>query len=67
MERETVQHRIGYFFRREELLRVALTHPSIAHELGTPDEQNQRLEFLGDAVLQLILTHWLYERFPGGG
>jgi ribonuclease-3 len=42
---------------------MALTHPSLAHEpnLGVPD--NQRLEFLGDAVLQLVLTHELYVKF----
>lgn len=47
------------------LLRLALTHPSVAHEQGTVVQHNQRLEFLGDAVLQLILTRVLYERFPG--
>jgi ribonuclease-3 len=60
-----LQARLGYTFRDEGLLRLALTHPSVAHESGdalTPD--NQRLEFLGDAVLQLVLTHELYEKFP---
>jgi len=47
------------------MLRLALTHPSVAHEQGVPVEHNQRLEFLGDAVLQLILTRELYEKFPG--
>jgi ribonuclease-3 len=46
------------------LLRLALTHPYIAHEQGTPVQHNQRLEFLGDAVLQLALTRELYEKFP---
>jgi ribonuclease-3 len=36
----------------------------VAHESGEPTAHNQRLEFLGDAVLQLILTHALYEKFP---
>ncbi len=68
-----LQTRLGYPFRDESLLRLALTHPSIAHEHGVPapggDEappkpaHNQRLEFLGDAVLQLVLTGELYEKF----
>ena len=58
------QNRLGYTFRDETLLRLALTHPSVAHETGTPSPHNQRLEFLGDAVLQLVLTRELYEKFP---
>jgi ribonuclease-3 len=58
------QKRIGYKFRDENLLRLSLTHPSVAHENGVTSEHNQRLEFLGDAVLQLILTQKLYEQFP---
>jgi ribonuclease-3 len=56
---------LGYKFRDENLLRLALTHPSGAHESGVAGEHNQRLEFLGDAVLQLVLTQKLYEKFPG--
>ncbi len=59
-----LQSRLGYPFRDENLLRLALTHPSVAHEGGVPVPHNQRLEFLGDAVLQLVLTHELYEKFP---
>jgi len=58
------QDRLGYKFRDENLLRLALTHPSVAHESGVPTAHNQRLEFLGDAVLQLVLTRELYEKFP---
>ena len=58
------QDRLGYKFRDENLLRLALTHPSVAHESGVPAAHNQRLEFLGDAVLQLVLTRELYEKFP---
>ena len=57
------QSRAGYSFRDEGLLRLALTHPSVAHEAGAPSPHNQRLEFLGDAVLQLVLTGELYEKF----
>lgn len=59
-----LQARLGYAFRDEALLQLALTHPSVAHELGAPVLHNQRLEFLGDAVLQLALTRELYEKFP---
>jgi ribonuclease III len=55
---------LGYKFRDENLLRLALTHPSLAHEANTPMQHNQRLEFLGDAVLQLVLTRELYDKFP---
>ena len=59
-----LQVRLGYRFRAEDYLRLALTHPSIAHEANTPTAQNQRLEFLGDSVLGLVLTRQLYEKFP---
>lgn len=59
-----LQARLGYIFRNESFLRLALTHPSVAHEKGAPLQHNQRLEFLGDAVLQLALTRALYEKFP---
>lgn len=59
-----LQTRLGCQFRDEELLRLALTHPSIAHESGEPTPHNQRLEFLGDAVLQLVLTEKLFALFP---
>ena len=54
----------SYHFRDQELLRLALTHPSVAHESGTAMAHNQRLEFLGDAVLGLVLTEMLYQQFP---
>src|SRR6187402_3199837 len=59
-----LEARLGYAFRNSALLRLALTHPSVAHEQGAPVQHNQRLEFLGDAVLQLVLTRELYEKFP---
>ena len=67
LDHETLQPRLGYVFRDVELLRLALTHPSVAHEQRVPVQHNQRLEFLGDAVLQLVLTRELYERFPTYG
>ena len=58
-----LQTHLGYTFRNEGLLQLALTHPSVAHESGEPTAHNQRLEFLGDAVLQLVLTHELYDKY----
>jgi ribonuclease III len=58
-----LQQRLNYEFSKPELLRLALTHPSVAHETTAPTPHNQRLEFLGDAVLGLVLTQELYERF----
>jgi ribonuclease III len=55
---------LGYRFRDAGLLRLALTHPSLAHEMGGGQQHNQRLEFLGDAVLQLIITTRLFEQYP---
>ena len=46
------------------LLAEALTHPSLAYESQKPHFDNQRLEFLGDAVIQLIITDELFKRFP---
>lgn len=54
---------LAYQFRDDNLLRLALTHPSVAHESGVATAHNQRLEFLGDAVLSLVLTQKLYEQF----
>jgi ribonuclease-3 len=61
---EELQERIGYRFRRPELLAAACTHRSRAAEEqgGAPD--NERLEFLGDAVLGLAAARWLSDRRP---
>lgn len=57
-----IEGRIGHTFARPELLAAALTHPSFAHENAGDDYQ--RLEFLGDSVLQIVVTEWLYHRYP---
>ena len=51
-----LEQRIGYKFRNSLLLAEALTHPSIGHETQRHHFDNQRLEYLGDAVLQLIFN-----------
>ncbi len=58
-----LESRIHYQFRNPLLLAEALTHPSLAYESQRPHFDNQRLEFLGDAVLQLIITDELFKRF----
>jgi ribonuclease-3 len=58
------QARLHYSFENIGLLRQALTHPSVAHEGDRTSRHNQRLEFLGDAVLGLVLTRELYDKFP---
>ena len=60
----TLEHRLGYTFRDRALLERALTHPSYLQTHPEKGESNQRLEFLGDAVLQLILTAELFSLYP---
>lgn len=59
-----IEELIRYQFKNQDLLQLALTHPSVSHEAPEPLPHNQRLEFLGDAVLQLALTEELFKRFP---
>ncbi|HBC86742.1 MAG TPA: ribonuclease III [Lentisphaeria bacterium] len=54
---------IGYDFKKKELLLEALTHRSLSVEKGFSYD-NQRLEFLGDAVIQIIITEYLFARYP---
>lgn len=58
-----LQQVIGYQFQNPELLKEAMTHKSYAAEWNVKYD-NQRLEFFGDAVVQLVLTKHLYYRFP---
>ena len=55
-----VKERMGYTFRHPRLLRSAFTHPSDQH---TPVPDYQRLEFLGDAVLDMVCIDWLFNKF----
>src|SRR5207302_6697708 len=58
-----LEEKIGYKFRNPLLLAEALTHPSVAHEMQRKHFDNQRLEFLGDAILQLVVTEYLFRNF----
>jgi len=68
---EQLEERLGRAFRNPELLRRALTHSSAIPELRgidavdvPPPENNEQLEFLGDAVLDLLASEYLVEKFP---
>jgi ribonuclease-3 len=61
---QELQTRIGYTFRNVALLETALTHPAYVNEQPETTDSNQRLEFLGDAVLQLILSEELFRLYP---
>ena len=59
-----IEENLSYQFQDSSLLQAALTHPSFVAENKSHKIDNQRLEYLGDAVLQLVLTEALYLRFP---
>lgn len=58
-----LEKRLGHSFEQPGLLRLALTHRSVTAEDPVRND-NERLEFLGDAVLQLVVTDLLYESYP---
>lgn len=59
----SLEERLGYTFTEPALLRLALTHRSVTAEDPARND-NERLEFLGDAVLQLVVTDLLYGSYP---
>jgi ribonuclease-3 len=63
MEKKRLEAAVGYSFQNKELLLTALTHSSYAHENKSVAEDNERLEFLGDAVLQMMISDLLYHRY----
>lgn len=58
------QQQLGVTFKNPELLSEALTHRSYLNEHRSAKAHNERMEFLGDAVLELAVTHFLFNRFP---
>src|SRR5271165_6444559 len=61
---ETLDAILGYHFTRPDLPREALTHRSALQGKRTGHVSNERLEFIGDRVLGLLIAEWLAERFP---
>ena len=61
---ERLQRDIPYHFSQVKLLNAAMTHSSYANEQQSSVPHNERLEFLGDAVLELCISDELYKRFP---
>lgn len=60
---EKLQKKLGYKFKNEKLLLNALTHSSYANEAHPDFGSNERLEFLGDAVLSVIVADYIYKNF----
>ena len=63
---ESLEKAIGYQFKNKNLIKTALTHSSYAYEQKSHKivcECNERLEFLGDSVLSLVVSEYLFERF----
>ena len=61
MELEKLEEKIGYIFKNKELLKTALTHSSYANEYEC--ESNEKLEFLGDSILEFISSQYIYENY----
>ena len=59
-----LQEAIGYTFRDPALLTEAMTHSSYAHEQHKNMKYNERLEFLGDAVLSIVVSDYIYKHCP---
>jgi ribonuclease III len=61
---DNLETALGHRFANRELLQQALTHSSFARESLEPAQDNEQLEFLGDAVLQFVASQELFQRFP---
>ncbi len=59
-----LEEKIGYHFKNESYLKTALTHSSYANETKATGGSNERLEFLGDSVLGVVVADYLYKNFP---
>ena len=57
---EELEEKLHYHFKNKELLITALTHSSYANESKTPTLYNERLEFLGDSVLSVVVANYLF-------
>ena len=65
MDFSKFEERVGFVFKDKELIERAFTHRSFLNENRSTDRKhNERLEFLGDAVLELVITDFLYNKYP---
>lgn len=62
MRLDKFQENIGYHFNNKELVKRALTHTSYAYERGI--KSNEKLEFLGDSILEFVTSKYLYNNYP---
>lgn len=58
---DKIEDKIGFSFRDKNLLRLALKHRSYAKQSDKPNQHNERLEFLGDAIIDVVVADYLYE------
>ena len=61
---EELENAIGYSFKNTDILNTALTHTSYAHERRPRKQHNERLEFMGDSVLNMVISEYLYLNYP---
>lgn len=61
---EELEEKIGYTFKNKKLLKIALTHSSFANETGGKFQSYERLEFLGDSVLGIVTSDYIFRTFP---
>ena len=62
MKTKIIEESIGYIFKNKDLLKKALTHTSYAYENNV--ESNEKLEFLGDSILEFISSKYIYGNYP---
>ena len=62
MNFEKIEREIGYEFKNKQLLETALTHTSYAYE--NKKQSNEKLEFLGDSILEFISSEYIYHNYP---
>ena len=60
---KALEKNLGYEFKNKKLLLNALTHSSYANEIRNGTPSNERLEFLGDSVLSVVVSNYIYNNF----
>ena len=66
MDFEEIENTLGIKFKNKEYLVQAFSHSSYVYERGLPyNEGNERLEFLGDSILGMVIAEYLFRKYPG--